>query len=219
MQTYVNKNKEKTNKATHITPTYEERHIEPKKYNPANQTMQPQNPELLTPEQMAALDYTLLPFNNEWQQMLGNPAHNFKLMVHGEPGHGKTVLLLRFAKYLADNFGNVLYISSEEYGTPTLSEKVKRFNIYSNGLMFGKSVNVNNIGQYSFVFIDSINHAKLKLDDFVKLINQYPNTAFIIIAQHNKDGSFRGGKDWEHEVDIAAEVQNREFKAYKNRFI
>lgn len=177
------------------------------------------NSGLLTPEQMANLEYTLLDFDGEWLEYLGNPAHNFKLMVHGEPGHGKTVLLLRFAKYLADNFGPVLYIASEEFGSPTLSEKVKAFNIYSSDLMFARSVKeAKNIADFDFVLIDSVNHAKLDVEAFKDLTKKHPEKSFIIICQHNKDGSFKGGKEWEHEVDIAAEVINRELDVYKNRF-
>lgn len=38
-----------------------------------------------------------------------------------------------------------------------------------------------------------------------------------MIVQSTKDGDFRGGKEWEHEMDIAGEVVNRQLRLRKNR--
>jgi predicted ATP-dependent serine protease len=55
------------------------------------------------------------------------------------------------------------------------------------------------------------------------LRTQNPNTAFIGILQKNKDGSFKGGKEWEHEFEIASELifnedGKRAIRTYKNRY-
>ncbi|MCZ8216745.1 MAG: hypothetical protein O9262_10925, partial [Cyclobacteriaceae bacterium] len=70
---------------------------------------------VLTAEEIANRKFEYLSFSTPWSTLMGRPATNFTLMLHGEPGAGKTTLLLKFAKYLANTFGKVLYISSEEF--------------------------------------------------------------------------------------------------------
>lgn len=187
-------------------------------YEPKPQ-MQLSKSTFASPEDLAKMEYTILPMVGEWRNALGQPAKQFKLMIHGEPGNGKTVLTLRLAKYLAENFGPTLYISAEEFGSPTLSKKIKDFEIYSHNLRFGRDLKTaTNIDEFEFVIIDSINRAGLDIKGFTELLEKHPNKSFIIILQHNKDGSFKGGKEWEHEVDIAGKVVNRQLEVYKNRY-
>lgn len=174
--------------------------------------------QVLTARQLADLKFKTLPLASEWSKHLGLPADNFDMMLHGQPGHGKTVWLLKFAKDLADQFGKVLFVSKEEYGAATLTDKVNQFNIKSPNLFFSSDINGLNLSDYQFVFLDSINVLKLNIEDYKQLREQHPNTAFIIILQTTKDGKFKGGKDWEHEVEIAGEVKNRELRVYKNRY-
>jgi DNA (cytosine-5)-methyltransferase 1 len=76
---------------------------------------------VLTAEQMANRTFEMLHFTDPWRALLGTPARNFTLMLHGEPGAGKTSLLLKLAEYLAVNFGKVMYISSEEFESVTFT--------------------------------------------------------------------------------------------------
>ena len=58
----------------------------------------------------------------------------------------------------------------------------------------------------------------LQLQDYKDLRAKYPNTAFILILQHTKAGNYRGGKDWEHEIEIAGEVEEGVMTIYRNRY-
>jgi predicted ATP-dependent serine protease len=109
-------------------------------------------------------------------------------------------------------------VSKEEYGAATLTDKVNQFDIKSPNLFFSPDIKGINLSDYKFVFMDSINVLKLTLEDYVKLREQHPETAFIIILQTTKDGKFKGGKDWEHEVEIAVEIIKRQPRVYKNRY-
>jgi len=176
------------------------------------------NSKVLSANQLAEMKFKTLKLAPEWVKLIGQPAENFDMMVHGQPGHGKTVWLLRFAKYLADTFGRTLFVSKEEYGAATLTDKVNQFNFKSPNLFFSPDLNGVNLNAYKFVFLDSINVLKLTLQDYVQLREKYPNTAFILILQTTKDGKFKGGKDWEHEVEIAVQIINRKPIVYKNRY-
>src|SRR6478735_5914730 len=109
----------------------------------------------------------VLKFENKWNYLFNNPSPDFTMMVSGEPGSGKTTMLLEFAYYLASSFGKVLYISSEEYDTMTLNNKMKEVikdRIYKNqksdkyeipkNLFFGKSF--TDLEPYDFIIVDSV---------------------------------------------------------------
>jgi hypothetical protein len=173
---------------------------------------------VMTAEQVANLKFELLSFDGTWENLFGKPEKNFTLMVHGEPGAGKSTFLIKFAKYLT-NFGKVFYMSSEEHGSVTLTNLVNKYlNPLPQNLVFASSLDAFNISDYDFVIYDSINDLGLKLPDFKKLKAENPNTAFIMVLQNTKDGQYKGGKEWEHEAQIAGEITNGTISIYKNRY-
>nr|MCR4560193.1 hypothetical protein [Bacteroidales bacterium] len=54
-----------------------------------------------------------LNFKGEWADFLGEPERNFYMIISSPPGHGKTTFCIRFANYLADNFGRVIFFENE----------------------------------------------------------------------------------------------------------
>jgi DNA repair protein RadC len=173
---------------------------------------------IMTAEEVANMKFDLLPFSGDWEKLIGKPEKNFSMMIHGEPGAGKTVLLLKFTKYLS-SLGSVLYMTSEEFGSATLTEKVNKYlNPIPSNVTFASKLGITNIGDYRFVIFDSITDLKISLQEFKSFKEAYPNTAFILIMQNTKGGLFKGGKDWEHEVQIVGEVENGIIQIYKNRY-
>jgi hypothetical protein len=174
---------------------------------------------ILTAEEIANREIDSLSFNYRWSSLLGKPARNFTMMIHGEPGGGKTTFLLKFAQYLAENFGKVIFISSEEFAATTLTTKVKElFHEFPPNLHFTEKVNQYDLSGYDFIVLDSVNDLGLTIADFKQLRQDYPNAAFILLLQHTKSGQFKGGKEWEHETEIAGEIINGVVTIYKNRY-
>lgn len=174
---------------------------------------------VLTAEEIANRKFEYLSFSPPWSTLMGRPATNFTMMLHGEPGAGKTTLLLKFAKYLANTFGKVLYISSEEFAASTMTEKVNTLlNPFPANLEFAENLRDPQLSNYDFIILDSVNDLGLQLQDYKDLRAKHPNTAFIIILQHTKSGKYRGGKDWEHEIEIGGEVVNGVITIYRNRY-
>ncbi|MES2379751.1 MAG: hypothetical protein V4538_01830 [Bacteroidota bacterium] len=158
-----------------------------------------------------------------YTKYFGKVAHNFDLMLHGEPGAGKTYFLLRFANWYAENIGPVLFLSDEEYGTVTLQLKIEETKSTSPNLYFVQSLKGVNISNYALVILDSITSTGLTLEDYKAMRIANPDTAVIAIFQKNKDGSFKGGKDWEHEIEICGELvfdekNKRCIRVYRNRY-
>lgn len=174
---------------------------------------------VLTAEEMANRKFEVLNFSSPWITLIGKPARNFTMMLHGEPGAGKTTLLLKFAKYLANTFGKVLYVSSEEFSASTMTDKINLLlNPFPPNLEFAANLKDPILSNYEFIILDSVNDLGLKLQDYKDLRDKHPNTCFILILQHTKAGSYKGGKDWEHEIEIAGEVENGVITIYRNRY-
>jgi DNA replication protein DnaC len=174
---------------------------------------------VLTAEEMASRKLDLLEFSSFWADLFGNPGRNFTMMFHGEPGNGKTILLLKFSQYLAETFGSVLYISSEEFSSPTMTKKVQDvLTARPERLHFAENLKQPDLSQYDFIILDSVNHLKVKESDYDKLRAKYPKAAFLFILQHTKGGYFKGGKDWEHNAEIVAEVSKGIITITKNRY-
>lgn len=173
-----------------------------------------------------------LQFEGKWADIFGSIAPDFTMMVTGAPGSGKTSFLLEFAYYLASKFGKVLYISSEEYGSVTLAEKLEKIikdkglhktdedgkekSLIPKSLFFGKGF--TDLQDYDFVILDSVNDMNLDLMDFKEIRDIYSTKGFILVLQYTKAGDYRGGKDWEHECDIALDMKEGYIKMFKNRY-
>lgn len=174
---------------------------------------------VLTAEEMANRKLDLLDFFSFWQSLFGRPARNFTMMFHGEPHNGKTIFLLKLAQYLAETFGDVLYVSSEEFGSPTMTKKVNEFlNPIPQQLHFAENLDDPDLSEYQFVILDSVNDLGLKINEYREMRKDYPETAFIFILQHTKAGDFKGGKDWEHIAEIVGEVNKGIVTVTKNRY-
>ncbi len=174
--------------------------------------------------EMGNMTFTKLKFNDYYKGILGEPATDFDMSIDGSKGSGKTVYLLKFANYLADYHGPVLYVSSEEFGSASLIDKIQRFGITSKNLRFVKKMpSVNELLKYKFIFIDSINHVKITIDEYRKIREEKTKPAFILVFQQTKEGQSKGSTDWPHEVSIVASLFKDEFgermlKITKDRF-
>lgn len=178
--------------------------------------------KITSAEEMGAMQYETLPFTGDYREWIGNPPKNFKMMVYGEPGFGKSTLTLGFANYLKQ-WGKVLFASSEEFGAPSLTEKIKRLKV--NGIDFNDTIKGIDLTPYQFIFIDSVNDMGLSYEEFKKLIKEtYPEKSFILIVQSTKNNNFRGSNDWPHLVEIVCEGYKNDagksiVKAKKNRYM
>jgi hypothetical protein len=178
---------------------------------------------LMSASDVSNQEFVLLPFTGVWEALVGKPEKNFTMMLHGEPNAGKSTFLMKFAQYLT-KIGSVLYVSPEEHGSVTLRDKVNTYlNPLPSNIAFApdfESITLggSTVSDFDCVIIDSVTDLKLSLDEFKTLKRENPQTAFVLVLQHNKDGSFRGGKEWEHEVQIVGEVSNGTITIYKNRY-
>ena len=56
------------------------------------------------------------------------------------------------------------------------------------------------------MFIDSLDFAKITVDEMEELKADNPDISFMTIKQVTKDGKFRGSQEYAHNCDIIVEI-------------
>lgn len=169
----------------------------------------------ITADQLLKANFDTLPFTGRWEAFFGRPSRNFKCMIYGRAGSGKSTFAIQFAKYLSAERGmKVLYIASEEKFGHTLQEKVRRFNVANPNISFADRLPLD-ITKYDVVFFDSVNDMQIEPKE---LMDMTANIAMVGIFQCTKAGTFRGGEDFAHDMDIVVNVDDMVAVTEKNRF-
>jgi hypothetical protein len=162
-------------------------------------------PSIMTSTEFANLHFQKLGFNGKWRNFLGDPAPGFTMMVYSLPKYGKSTLCLNFAAYLARNHGKVLYVAREEGLDATLQDKVKDPSIMHHNLLVSSFL-PDDLSQYDFIFLDSVNKLGLSPNDLEILKRKNPGKSFVYIFQTTKQGRFKGNNEFQHDVDIVVEL-------------
>ncbi len=174
---------------------------------------------VMSVQEAANLPVNEIPFNDLLHQLFGRPELGFTAMMYGAPGCGKSTLALWMAKQLAIHHGRVLYVSPEQYPKGSLTTLINRMGMANvEGVDLTKHLSDASPQGYDFIFIDSVNSHKIGIGDFIQLKNQHPNKTFFLILQSTKDKSYRGSRDWEHEVDNVIYIEPGKAEVTKARF-
>jgi antirestriction protein ArdC len=158
-----------------------------------------------------------IPLNDRWKKEFHRVMSDTQIMIWGRPGSRKTGTLLLFAQYLAEQGKKTLYCAREEKGRSTFDEKLDMLKIGHPNLFISKYL-PKSLEPFDAIVLDSVNALGFSLQDYVALVEANPGKMYIPIVQSNKDGTFKGGNEWEHEVDIAGEVVKGELILTKNRY-
>lgn len=173
---------------------------------------------LMGAEDIASMKFTRLNLTEPYLRDFNRLYSDTMIMLWAAPGSGKTVYALKLGQYLAEKLNmKVLYVAKEEMNRSTFTEKIIQFNIGHPNLKFSKELVGVNVDDFDAIIFDSVQALAMDLPEFQQFIKEHPGKLLVPIIQSTKDGDFRGGKDWEHEVDIAGEIVDRKFVARKNR--
>lgn len=182
----------------------------------------------------------------EFDRVLGGGAtKRSAILLGGEPGIGKSTLLLQTVSKAAQTFaknGKVLYVSGEE-SAEQIKERANRLGVDCNGIQLlctsrlEDTLDALDSLNPTFVIIDSIqtiysaeagmipgtvNQLKYCANEFIGWVKE--REAVLIMTAHvTKEGSIAGPKSLEHMVDtvISFEKNDDEIRflhAQKNRF-
>lgn len=128
------------------------------------------------------------------------------------------------AKYLAQNFGRVLYVTAEEGVNMTFRDKLKFCkaeveNFFVLDVRTGEDfMNEVGINEFHFIILDSLHDMEVDAAKMKEIFQKYKNSAFICIDQNNKKGELLGANEKKHICDIVVNVKNYAAETTKNRF-
>lgn len=163
------------------------------------------------------LKFNRIGFHGKWRQLIGDPSPGFSVMIFGRPKLGKSYMAVDFAGYLAEYHGKVLYVAKEEGIDATVQEKIEQMDAANDNLDFGDFL-PNDLSDYDFIFLDSVNKLNLTPEDLDELRTRHPKTSFVFIFQTTKSGNFRGRNDFQHDVDVVIEVPELGLALQNGRF-
>jgi predicted ATP-dependent serine protease len=165
-------------------------------------------PKVMSSVDFSSLEFDSIGFKGKWKKLIGDPSVGFSAMIFGKPKMGKSYLAPDFAGYLANNHGSVLYVAAEEKLDATLQKKLLDKNVASENLYVSDSL-PKSLKKYDFVFIDSINKIRMTPMDVERLRLSNKGISFVFIFQTTKQGQFRGGNEFQHDVDIVIEIPEK----------
>lgn len=164
-------------------------------------------------------------------------------LITGEPGIGKSTLILQASSTIAEKYGKTLYVSGEE-SEEQIKMRGERLNSISDNLYIVSETNVDVIEKYIeeyepvFVIIDSIqtlfkedlssapgsvSQVKECSNNLMR-IGKSKNIPMFIVAHVTKQGELAGPRVLEHMVDTVLHFEGertqefRILRALKNRF-
>ena len=165
------------------------------------------------------------------------------VLIGGEPGIGKSTLLLQLNAKVADNNGLVAYVSGEE-STNQIKLRAERLNLGGKGLFILSEINLAVFLRHleellpRLVVVDSIQSVYLEdvpgVSGSIAQVRECTqrlmywakqnNVPVFIIGHVTKDGSIAGPSVLEHIVDVVLYFEGERFSNYrmlrsvKNRF-
>ena len=181
---------------------------------------------------------------SEFDRTLGGGLVDGSLvLIGGDPGIGKSTLLIQVANHLSCGAGRVLYISGEE-STEQIKLRSNRMGISSPELFLLSETNISAITEFinqtnaKFVIIDSIqtmHDGELSsasgtvsqvrgCTSVLALLAKNKGIPIFIVGHVTKDGAIAGPKVLEHMVDTVLYFEGdrnhtyRILRAVKNRF-
>jgi DNA repair protein RadA/Sms len=163
-------------------------------------------------------------------------------LIAGQPGIGKSTLLLQLAYEVAKKVP-VLYVSGEE-SAHQVSLRAERLGTTMGNLQLATSTSADDIattiagGAFQFVVVDSIQTVSCAAissapgtvsqitnsTQLITLAAKQTNTAVILVGHVTKEGNIAGPKVLEHVVDVVLQLEGDRYggfkilRAVKNRF-
>ena len=165
------------------------------------------------------------------------------MLLAGQPGIGKSTLLMQVAAHVAEQSA-VLYVSGEESASQVKLRATRLGATSGDDLQFVASTSADDIaatirsGQYKLAIIDSIQTLSLEeISSAPGTVSQITNSsnviiraakasgaAVILVGHVTKEGSIAGPKVLEHLVDVVLQFEGDRYggfkvvRAVKNRY-
>jgi DNA repair protein RadA/Sms len=155
------------------------------------------------------------------------------MLLSGDPGIGKSTLVLQLAAQIAEQQG-VLYVSGEESANQ-IRLRADRLRVHSDGLELLCETDANVVaatverGEYGLVIIDSIQTMAVETltgspgtvgqitasAQALQRVAKQRQVAMIVIGHVTKEGNIAGPKVLEHLVDVVLYLEGDRYGSFK----
>lgn len=154
-------------------------------------------------------------------------------LLAGQPGIGKSTLLLQIAQLISQK-ETVLYVSGEE-SSHQIGLRASRLGVKGGNLKLATSSSADDVaatiseGSYKLVIVDSIQTMSVgalsaaagsvsQITNSTQLLTavaKQSNTALLIVGHVTKEGSIAGPKILEHMVDVVLQLEGDRYGGFK----
>src|SRR4030042_337085 len=210
-------------------------------------SLRPAGPQALPQElsrvEIEAKDRKPIPLEEFNRVLGGGLVAGSLVLISGDPGIGKSTLLLQAAASIADERHRVVYVTGEETA-PQIKLRARRLGLEGEGLFILAETDIDAVieqaeqAEPALVIIDSIQTVYIpgsesgagsvsQVRDCTMRMMQWAKThgVPVFISGHvTKEGAIAGPKVLEHIVDVVLYLEGEPFSAYrllrcvKNRF-
>lgn len=164
-----------------------------------------------SPKDIAERNIETYPFSEDWNRIFGQPDIRFSTLIQGAAKSGKSTFCAKFAQYVSQ-YGKVLYVSAEErLNSKTLQQRIKLCGVTSQNVRYVHLRDLDEIekqlqkGGYRFVFIDSVQHVKMNVEQWIGLRNKFSRRklSWHLVMQMGENIT-----KYKHEVDVLVFVKD-----------
>lgn len=173
--------------------------------------------------------------NQEFSRVLGGGlVPGSVVLVGGDPGIGKSTLLLQIAAELANDIGRVLYVSGEE-SEHQIKMRGERLNIRADDLFLVTETSLETILEHvkevqpTLVIVDSIQttytedkaHSAGSVSQVrecaarLQMLAKSTGIAVVLVGHVTKEGTIAGPRVLEHIVDVVLYLEGDTFQVYR----
>jgi DNA repair protein RadA/Sms len=164
-------------------------------------------------------------------------------LIGGEPGIGKSTLIIQVSCLMAQTAGRVLYVSGEE-STTQIKMRAERLGLTAPNLFLVTETNLDDIFRHvkdiqpALLIVDSIQTVYIEQSESspgsvsqirecaarLQMLAKTSGTSVFLIGHVTKEGNIAGPRVLEHVVDTVLYLEGDPFQAYrllrgvKNRF-
>lgn len=172
------------------------------------------------PTQLDTKRLITMPFDGEWQALMGQPERAGSWLIWGNSGNGKTSFALQLAGYLT-RFGRVAYNSLEE----GISESLKR-NVRINGLVGVKRLilldkepmdelveRLRRPKAPNIIIIDSLQYCGMNYREYKQLRDEFRSKLFVFVSHADgKEPAGRTARSVRYDANVKIYIEG--YRAY-----
>ncbi len=166
--------------------------------------------------QLETMTFNELPFEGDWEKLIGRPELCGSWLIWGDSGNGKTRFALQLCKYLAQ-FARVAYNSLEEGASKSMkkafkevgmSEVKRRVILLAKEPISELRIRLHKRRSPDVVVVDSVQYSGMNYRDYINLINEFPNKLFILISHaEGKHPAGRTAKSIRYDAFVKIRIE------------